>query len=242
MIIIPARLASSRFPQKVLADIGGLPMVVRTAKRVSDIDRVVVAADDELILSVCKKHGVEAVLTSTTHKSGTDRINECANLLGVDNSELIINVQADEPFIEGEVVEMLIERLKELQKDKEEFIMGSCYNSINTESAKDPNLVKVVLDNKDNAIYFSRSLVPYNRSGEAQYFGHIGIYGFDKKSLKEFCNLKDAPIEDIEKLEQLRAIYHQKKISMVKVTSTGFGIDTEDDLKRAMEIFYKSLK
>lgn len=237
MIIIPARLASTRFPQKVLADIGGLPMVIRTAKTIEHIDRVVVAADDEQIISVCKKYGIEAMLTSTTHKSGTDRINECANILELDDDELIINIQADEPFIEPEVVESLIKKLKYLQKNNEPFIMGSCYNAINSESAKDPNLVKVVLDKKDNAIYFSRSLIPYNRGGGATYFGHIGIYGFSKKSLKEFCNLSDAPIEDIEKLEQLRAIYHQKKITMVKVASTGFGIDTPEDLARAVEIF-----
>lgn len=237
MIIIPARLASSRFPQKVLADIGGLPMVVRTAQRVAHLDRVVVAADDELILSTCKEYGIKAMLTSTTHKSGTDRINECANILNLKEDELIINVQADEPFIEAKVVEMLIKRLNTLKQNGEEFVMASCYNSINSESAQDSNLVKVVLDDKDNAIYFSRSPIPYNRSGEAQYFGHIGIYGFTKKSLHDFCNLNDAPIEDIEKLEQLRAIYHQKKISMIKVASTGFGIDTEEDLKRAVEIF-----
>ncbi len=237
MIIIPARLASTRFPRKVLADIGGLPMVVRTAKRVAHLDRVVVAADDELIISTCKEHGIEAMLTSTTHKSGTDRINECANLLNVGDDELIINVQADEPFIEPEVVESLISRLKSLQEKNEPFIMGSCFNAINAESAEDPNLVKVVLDSQENAIYFSRSKIPYNQGGGAKYFGHIGIYGFSKKSLKEFCNLNDAPIEDIEKLEQLRAIYHQKKISMVKVASTGFGIDTKEDLDRAIEIF-----
>jgi len=212
-------------------------MVVRTAQRVAHLDRVVVAADDELILSTCKEYGIEAMLTSTTHKSGTDRINECANILNLKEDELIINVQADEPFIEAEVVEMLIKRLNTLKQNGEEFVMASCYNSINSESAQDSNLVKVVLDDKDNAIYFSRSPIPYNRSGEAQYFGHIGIYGFTKKSLHDFCNLNDAPIEDIEKLEQLRAIYHQKKISMIKVASTGFGIDTEEDLKRAVEIF-----
>lgn len=212
-------------------------MIVRTAQRVAHLGRVVVAADDELILSTCRAHGIEAMLTSTTHKSGTDRINECANILNVDDSELVINIQADEPFIEANVVEKLIKRLEELKQKGEEFIMASCYNSINSESAQDANLVKVVLDDKDNAIYFSRSPIPFNRSGEAQYFGHIGIYGFSKKSLKEFCDLDDAPIEDIEKLEQLRAVYHQKKISMVKVTSTGFGIDTEEDLKRAVEIF-----
>ncbi len=237
MIIIPARLASTRFPQKVLADIGGLPMVVRTAKRVAHLDRVVVAADDELIISTCQKHGIEAMLTSKTHKSGTDRIHECANILNLNDDEIIINVQADEPFIEPSVVKSLMSKLQELQKNKEEFIMGSCYNAINNEAAQDPNLVKVVLDDNHNAIYFSRSLIPYNRSGTATYFGHIGIYGFSKKSLKEFCNLDDAPMEDIEGLEQLRAIYHAKKITMVKVASTGFGIDTKEDLKRAVEIF-----
>jgi len=237
MIIIPARLASTRFPQKVLADIGGLPMVVRTAKAVAHLDRVVVACDDEMIISTCQEYGVEAMLTSTTHKSGTDRINECANILKLDDDEIIINVQADEPFIEAEVVQTLMDKLKTLQSNSEPFIMGSCYNAINAESAEDPNLVKVVLDSDNNAIYFSRSLIPYNRSGRANYFGHIGIYGFSKKSLKEFCNLDDAPIEDIEGLEQLRAIHHQKKITMLKVASTGFGIDTVEDLKRAIEIF-----
>ena len=237
MIIIPARLASTRFPQKVLADIGGLPMVVRTAQRVAHLDRVVVAADDDIIIKICKEHGIEAMLTSTTHKSGTDRIYECATILNLNDDEIIINVQADEPFIEPDVVSVLIDRLKTLQEKKEPFIMGSCYNSINADAAKDPNLVKVVLDKDNNAIYFSRSLIPYNRSGRANNYGHIGIYGFSKKSLKEFCNLDDAPIEDIEGLEQLRAIHHQKKITMLKVSSTGFGIDTKEDLARAIEIF-----
>ena len=237
MIIIPARLASTRFPQKVLADIGGVPMVVRTANRVKHLDRVVIAADDEKIISTCKAHGIEAMLTSTTHKSGTDRINECAQILKISDDELIINVQADEPFIEPEVVELLITRLKSLQSAHQNFIMGSCYNAINAEAAQDPNLVKVVLDDMHNAIYFSRSPIPFNRSGMATYFGHIGIYGFSKKSLHDFCSLDDAPIEDIEKLEQLRAIYHGKKISMVKVASTGFGIDTPEDLIRAKEIY-----
>jgi len=210
---------------------------VRTAKAVAHLDRVVVAADDEKIIAICKEYGVEAMLTSTTHKSGTDRIHECATILNLDDDEIIINVQADEPFIEPEVVKALMNRLKELQNVNEPFIMGSCYNAINAESAEDPNLVKVVLDSDNNAIYFSRSLIPYNRSGRANYFGHIGIYGFSKKSLKEFCNLDDAPIEDIEGLEQLRAIHHQKKITMLKVASTGFGIDTKEDLARAIEIF-----
>ena len=236
MIIIPARLASSRFPKKVLADIGGLPMVVRTAKRVESLDKVVVATDDESILHTCKEHGVEAMMTSTTHKSGTDRINEAAQLLNIDDSEIVINVQADEPFIETEVVKLLQERLNILRTSRK-FVMASCYNAINSQSAEDTNLVKVLLDTHSDAIYFSRSKIPFNRSGQATYFGHIGIYGFTKASLLEFCELPYAPIEDIEGLEQLRAIYNGKKISMIKVASTGFGIDTKEDLERAKEIF-----
>jgi len=237
MIIIPARLSSTRFPRKVLADIGGLPMVIRTARRVASLDRVVVAAEDEEIIEVCREHGIEARLTSSTHKSGTDRINECAQMLDIADDELIINIQADEPFIETEVVELLMTRLGELKTAGAPFVMGSCYNAINAEAAEDPNLVKVITDVDHNAIYFSRSKIPFNRSGSATYFGHIGIYGFTKKSLHEFCALDDAPLEDIEKLEQLRAVYHGRKISMVKVASTGFGIDTLEDLKRAKEVF-----
>ena len=115
MIIIPARLSSTRFPKKVIADIGGLPMVVRTAKQVAHLDRVVVAAEDEEIIEICKAHGIDAMLTSSTHKSGTDRINECAQLLDIPDDELIINIQADEPFIEAEVVGLLMERLNKLK-------------------------------------------------------------------------------------------------------------------------------
>ncbi len=237
MIIIPARLASTRFPQKVLADIGGLPMVVRTARRVEHLDDVVVAADDESILEVCREYGIKAMLTSTTHKSGTDRINECAQLLDIADDELVINIQADEPFIEPEVLTLLIDRLDALKAQGRSFIMGSCYNAVNDEAADDPNLVKVVVNAAHDAIYFSRSKIPYNRGGGANYFGHIGIYGFTKKSLHDFCALDDAPIEDIEKLEQLRAVHHGLPISMVKVASTGFGIDTPEDLERAKEIF-----
>ncbi len=237
MIIIPARLESTRFPQKVLADIGGLPMVVRTAKQVMHLDDVCIATDSLEVVEVCKQHDIKAMMTSVTHKSGTDRINECATLLKLKENELVVNLQADEPFIEPEVVEQMINRLKTLQKQKSDFVMASCYNAINNDHAEDPNLVKVILDDHQNAIYFSRSLIPYNRSGNANYFGHLGIYGFDKKSLQAFCTLDDAPLEDIEKLEQLRAIYHGKKISMVKVASTSFGIDTKEDLERAKRIF-----
>jgi len=240
MIIIPARAESKRFPKKVLADIGGLPMVIRTAKQVEKLDSVAIATDSQEIADVCKDYGFKAVLTSSSHKSGTDRINEAATILGLNDDEAIINVQADEPFIEPSIVEAVINRLNEAKNNKESnILMVSCYNSINSEAAEDPNLVKVVLDAFHNAIYFSRSKVPFARDGATSYFGHIGIYGFTKRSLQQFCTLDDAPIEDIEKLEQLRAIYHGFKIAMVKVTSTGFGIDTPEDLERAKAIFLK---
>jgi len=240
MIIIPAREQSKRFPKKVLADIGGLPMVIRTAKQVEKLDAVAIATDSYEIASVCQKHGFEAVLTSASHKSGTDRINEAATILKLPDDEAIINVQADEPFIEPAIVESVINRLKQAKHKKEvDTLMVSCYNSINSESADDPNLVKVVLDAHHNAIYFSRSKIPFGRDGATSYFGHIGVYGFTKRSLEKFCTLDDAPIEDIEKLEQLRAIYHGYKIAMVKVSSTGFGIDTPEDLERAKAIFLK---
>lgn len=239
MIIIPARLESTRFPQKVLADIGGLPMVVRTAKQVAHLGAVCIATDAQKVMDVCSSYGIKAMMTSTTHKSGTDRIHECAQLLNLPDDELIINLQADEPFIEPEVVHALISRLEALASSERKFIMASCYNAINKEAALDPNLVKVVLDHAHDAIYFSRSPIPYDRSGTANYFGHLGIYGFTKESLRTFCTLDDAPIEDIEKLEQLRAIYHGLKLSMVKVASTSFGIDTVEDLERAKRIFLK---
>jgi 3-deoxy-manno-octulosonate cytidylyltransferase (CMP-KDO synthetase) len=237
MIIIPARIESSRFFKKVLCDIGGLPMVIRTAKQVEHLDDVVIATDSNEVIDIAKQYGFKAVLTSSTHKSGTDRINEASNLLGLKDDDIIINLQADEPFIELDVVQLVQKRLKQLQKKQNDFIMVSCYNSVNEKTAQDPNLVKVTIDNNQNAIYFSRSPIPYNRNGNASYFGHIGIYGFTKKSLHTFCSLNDAPIEDIEKLEQLRAVYHAKAISMVKVSSTSFGIDTKEDLDRAIKIF-----
>jgi len=234
MIVIPARIASSRFPNKVLADVGGVPMVVATANQVKEIDKVLIATDSKEVLDVVKSYGFEAVLTSPEHKSGTDRINEAVKVFGLDDDEIIINVQADEPFIEKEVVQKLYERVKEADRD---IFIVSAHKKIAEEEVDDPNLVKVVLDANKNAIYFSRSRVPYNRGVCQNYFGHLGLYGFRKFNLEAFCNLESAPLEDIEKLEQLRAIYHGKKIAMVEVESKSFGIDTKEDLQRAMEYF-----
>jgi len=237
MIIIPARTASSRFPNKVLADINGLPMVVATAKRVESIDKVAVATDSKEVLEVCQKYGFKAVMTSDAHKSGTDRINEAAHILGIRDDEIVINVQADEPFIESEVVRAVFDRVKRAKNEQEGVMMVSCYKEIEPSFADDPNHVKVIMDHKGYAIYFSRSKIPYDREEHQGYFGHLGIYGFTKKSLEDFCTLDVASLEDIEKLEQLRAIYYGKKIAMVEVKSKSFGIDTKEDLKLALKLF-----
>ncbi|MDX4047534.1 3-deoxy-manno-octulosonate cytidylyltransferase [Aliarcobacter skirrowii] len=238
MIIIPARLNSSRFANKILVDILGLPMVIRTAKQVSSLDKVVIATDSNEVMDLAKEHGFDAVMTSVNHNSGTDRINEAVNRLNLSDDEIIVNVQADEPFIEVDVVKAVINRVKEV-KDCQNTLITSCYKEINSENADDPNLVKVVLDEYENAIYFSRAKIPYHRdhSDNSSYFGHLGIYGFTKKSLNKFCSLNSSKLENIEKLEQLRAIDNGFKIAMVKVNSKSFGIDTQEDLNRALKVF-----
>lgn len=233
MIIIPARLASTRFPNKILANIHGLPMVIATAKRVQNLDDVAIAADTEEVVALAHDYGFKAILTSQNHQSGTDRINEAASKLSLSENEIIVNVQADEPFIEEAVVKSVIERAK----TTDAMITSAC-KKIDLSHVKDPNLVKVILNAHGNAIYFSRSAIPYDREGGFEgYFGHLGIYAFRKKSLETFCALPYAPIEHIEKLEQLRAIYHGYCIAMVEVESQSFGIDTKEDLERALTFF-----
>lgn len=237
MIIIPARLNSSRFENKIMADILGLPMVIRTAKRVESLDEVVIATDSLDVIELARQHNIKAVMTSTSHQSGTDRINEAVNILNLKDDEVVINVQADEPFIEPEVVQSVIDKVKDLKSNA--FTMVSCYKEINSEVADDPNHVKVICDEQNNAIYFSRSKIPYHRDhyNDTLYKGHLGIYGFTKKSLNYFCSLKSSMLESTEKLEQLRAISNNQKINMVKVESKSFGIDTKEDLQQALKIF-----
>jgi len=237
MIIIPARLNSSRFENKILVDILGLPMVIRTAKAVSILDDVVIATDSPEVVALAKEHDIKAVLTSSEHQSGTDRINEAVNILNLPDDEVVVNVQADEPFIEPEVVQAVIDQVKELKN--REFTMVSCYKEISSEMADDPNHVKVICDDNGDAIYFSRSKIPYHRDhyNSANYKGHLGIYGFTKKSLNDFCSYEASLLEETEKLEQLRAISNSSKINMVKVESNSFGIDTKEDLENALKFF-----
>jgi 3-deoxy-manno-octulosonate cytidylyltransferase (CMP-KDO synthetase) len=235
MIIIPARIGSSRFPNKVLADIGGMPMVVRTAKAVCNIDDVAIATDSQDVVDIAKEFDIKAVLTSTTHKSGTDRIYEAARKLNLNQNEIIINVQGDEPFIETQVVQAIYDLTKS-NLDNEKIMMNSCYKLITNPEADDPNIVKVVTDTDDIALYFSRSKIPHPRDHHFdEYKGHLGIYGFSFKSLEKFCQLSPAPLEDIEKLEQLRALYHGYDITMKEVQTQSFGIDTPQDLERALK-------
>jgi 3-deoxy-manno-octulosonate cytidylyltransferase (CMP-KDO synthetase) len=237
MIIIPARIGSSRFPNKVLADIAGTPMVIRTAQAVNSIDRVAIATDSQDVIDIAKQYNIEAILTSTKHQSGTDRIYEASQKLKLDDNEIIINVQGDEPFIEIEIVQAIFD-LTKANISNNRIIMNSCYKYINNPEADDPNIVKVVTDDNDIALYFSRAKVPYPRDHHFDHYkGHIGIYGFTKKSLNKFCKLSASPLEYIEKLEQLRALYYGYEVAMVEVETQSFGIDTPEDLEKALNFY-----
>ncbi len=234
MIIIPARIGSTRFPNKVLADIGGVPMVVRTAMTVSDVDDVIIATDAQEVVNIAAEHNIKAILTSNTHQSGTDRIYEAAKKAGLKEDAIIINVQGDEPFLESEVVRAVYD-LTVKNRDNEKILMNSCYKRISNPEADDPNIVKVVTDTEEIALYFSRAKIPYPRDHHFdQYKGHLGIYGFTLRSLERFCTLSPAPLEEIEKLEQLRALYHGYEVAMTAVETESFGIDTPEDLEKAI--------
>ncbi|MDD5359620.1 MAG: 3-deoxy-manno-octulosonate cytidylyltransferase [Sulfurovaceae bacterium] len=235
MIIIPARIGSTRFPNKILADIDGIPMVIRTAKAVDGIDDVLIATDSQEVVDIAKQFGYKATLTDKNHQSGTDRIFEAAKKFGLKDNDIVINVQADEPFIEESVVKAVYDLTKR-NLGNEKILMNSCYKILNSSQADDPNLVKVVTSLSGNALYFSRSKIPYPRDHHFDEFrGHIGIYGFSMKSLEVFCSLETSSIEHIEKLEQLRALHNDYDISMVEVETNSFGIDTQEDLERALK-------
>ena len=234
MIIIPARLASTRMPNKILREINGVPMFVATARRVSAADEVVIAADDEGVVQIAQKFGFKAVMTSRAHQSGTDRINEAAGILGVKDSEIIINVQADEPFIEPENI---VKFREFCEKNASRAFMFSCYKTVGSELADDKNLVKVVTDDAGYALYFSRSRIPFDRAPFDAYKAHLGIYGYSAANLKRFCSFAPSTLENTEKLEQLRALSNGEKILMLEVQSDSIGIDCEEDLQRAQAKF-----
>ncbi len=209
-------------------------MIVRTAKLAQAIDDTVVACDDEETVAICSKYDVKSVLTDKNHASGTDRINEACTILGLNEDEIVVNLQGDEPFLEQAVLKSFVEFTKRCQDD---FVMTSAYKVISPTDANCPNLVKVVLDESKKAIYFSRSKIPYDRDGGLnEYFGHLGLYGFSRKSLAKFCSLKPTFLENTEKLEQLRAISNRLLISMLEVSTNSFGIDTKEDLEKALKL------
>ena len=234
MIIIPARLASTRMPNKILREINGVPMFVATARRVSAADEVVIAADDEGVMQIAQKFGFKAVMTSRAHQSGTDRINEAAEILGVKDSQIIINVQADEPFIEPENI---VKFREFCEKNAARAFMFSCFKFVGSELADDKNLVKVVTDDSGYALYFSRSRIPFDRAPFDAYKAHLGIYGYSAANLKRFCSFAPSTLENTEKLEQLRALSNGEKILMLEVQSDSIGIDCEEDLQRARAKF-----
>ncbi|TAM41160.1 MAG: 3-deoxy-manno-octulosonate cytidylyltransferase [Burkholderiaceae bacterium] len=253
-VLIPARLASTRLPNKPLADLGGVPMVVRVAQRAllsgqsavggAPSVRVVVAADSAEIVNACTAHGVQAVLTRTDHPSGSDRLAEACDLLGLQDQDVVVNVQGDEPLIEPS----LIDAVAELLRQRPEAAMSTAAHAIDTlADYVNPNVVKVVLDRQGLALYFSRAPIPWWRDGAAQGVAqlpqvvplrHIGIYGYRAGFLRGFPQLAPAPIEGAEALEQLRALWHGYRIAVhVTQHAPGPGIDTPEDLERVRRLF-----
>ena len=257
-VLIPARMASSRLPGKALADIGGLPMVVQVARRAqrSQAARVVVAADDARILSACNLHGIEAVPTRSDHPSGSDRLAEACVLLGLDGDDVVVNVQGDEPLMDA----ALINAVAALLAERPEAAMGTAAHPIDSlADCASPNVVKVVLDARGLAHYFSRAPLPHARdhAGEPWWNGsaaathpdvaalagfaplrHIGIYSYRAAFLRSFPALAQAPTEALEALEQLRALWHGHRIAVhVSTSAPGPGVDTQADLERVRALW-----
>ena len=245
-VIVPARLASSRLPQKPLADIHGLPMVVRVAQRaaLSHASQVVVAADSIEIVQACQAHGVRAMLTQMDHPSGSDRLAEASALLGLEPTDVVVNVQGDEPLINPE----LINQVAELLVQRPTASMSTAAHEIH-ELAEftNPNVVKVVIDQSQLALYFSRAPIPWWRDGFAKGIQtlpqpaplrHIGIYAYRVGFLQSFPTLQAAPIETGEALEQLRVLWHGHKIAVhITPDVPGPGVDTPEDLERVRALY-----
>jgi 3-deoxy-manno-octulosonate cytidylyltransferase (CMP-KDO synthetase) len=245
-VIVPARLASTRLPHKPLADIHGLPMVVRVAQRaaLSNATQVVVAADSIEIVQACQAHGVRAMLTQVDHPSGSDRLAEASSLLGLSPNDVVVNVQGDEPLINPE----LINQVAELLVQRPTASMSTAAHEIH-ELAEftNPNVVKVVIDQAQLALYFSRAPIPWWRDGFAKGIQslpqpaplrHIGIYAYRVGFLQSFPTLQAAPIETGEALEQLRALWHGHKIAVhITPDVPGPGVDTPEDLERVRALY-----
>jgi 3-deoxy-manno-octulosonate cytidylyltransferase (CMP-KDO synthetase) len=242
VIIIPARLDSSRLPKKVLLDLKGKTVIQRVYEqclKVKNVDGVYIATDSIEIKEVCETFTNNVIITKSTHKSGTDRIGEAVSAIDCD---IVINVQGDEPFIEPSLIEALVNSFS-----NSEISMSSAMSKINNvKDLQNTNVVKVVTDLHNNALFFSRSLIPFPRDvkeisianeviEESQFFRHIGIYGYRKDFLLHFVNLEQSYLEKVEKLEQLRALENGFKIKMIEANSSLIGIDTQEDYEEALK-------
>lgn len=236
---MPARRGSTRLPDKPLIDIGGLPLVVRTARQAqkSAASRVMVATDDDAILAACKAHGIEAVLTRSDHRSGTDRISEVARTLKLSDNAIVVNVQGDEPMIDPGLIDAVATALAWAP----DCVMATaCHALSDYADLANPNIVKVVCNARGRALYFSRAAIPFERDarpgGRSQpslALRHVGIYAYRAEFLLRFPGLAEAPLESIEMLEQLRALWHGENIVVIDSgESPAPGVDTEEDLAR----------
>jgi 3-deoxy-manno-octulosonate cytidylyltransferase (CMP-KDO synthetase) len=245
-VLIPARLASTRLPGKPLADIGGLPMVVRVAQRaaLSGAEQVVVAADNPRIVQACAGHGVRALLTRSDHTSGSDRLAEACTQLGLDGAQVVVNVQGDEPLIDPQ----LVRECAELLQRRDDCAMSTAAHPIDTlADYLDPNIVKVVLDAGGLALYFSRAPIPWRRDGgsgapalpqDPPALRHVGLYAYRAAFLRGFPVLPRAALEHTEALEQLRVLWHGRRIAVhVSPRAPGTGVDTPEDLERVRALF-----
>ena len=232
--VIPARYASTRFPAKLLQDLGGKTVILRTyeaALATNLFDDVFVVTDSDLIFNEIESNGGKAIMSVKEHESGSDRIAEAVENMNVD---VVINVQGDEPFINKEALTQLVEVFKD-DKDKKVDLASLMFEIKDKEEISNPNNVKVIVDQQGFALYFSRSVIPYPREENAgvRYMKHIGIYAFRKTALMDFYRLPMLSLEASEKLEQLRYLEYGKRIRMIETSHGSIGIDTPEDLEKA---------
>lgn len=231
--VIPARLGSTRLARKVLREIAGKPMVQRVyeaAKSCPLLKDVIIATDAEEVMQLAQAGGWKAQMTSATHRSGTDRVNEVAQKIPAD---VYVNIQGDLPLLRPEHIEAL---LKPMQR--QEVMVSTVKVACKAEEIANPNAVKVVTDKNGRALYFSRSTIPYDRdrAGNIRYFKHLGLYAYRKSALQQFCSLPESKLEAAERLEQLRLLENGIDIYVEETPFGSVEVDTEDDLKRVEEI------
>lgn len=238
--IIPARYRSNRFPGKPLAEINGKPMiqhVVERASRVSILSDVFVATDDRRIAEVVEQFGGKVVMTRDNHISGSDRLAEAAGIIGLSDDDIVVNIQGDQPYFPGEVIEQVATPLRD---DLSLNMSTLIYKIVRKEEINDPNHVKTVFDNDKFALYFSRSAIPFQRNpeegGAPTYYKHLGFYAYRKGFLLKYVTLPEGEWERFEKLEQLRALEFGYKIKVVLTQHDSVEVDTEEELRRVAQL------